>query len=147
MIPVYAKGMHMYFYEVVDKCDEDEAVRLFLEMCTDSPDIKLTEQRIRHAIAEMKGMEAVKSDIGMIEIEHVRTEDEFDAVHLLEHRTGIRYGLEANPWADTLGYPVDERSLSEYGYEKFVSLVLWEMTWFGYDDRTVQEHVSTWETE
>ena len=103
--------------------------------------------RIRHAIAEMKGMEAVKSDIGAIEIEHVRTEDEFDAVHLLEHRTGIRYGLEANPWADTLGYPVDERSLSEYGYEKFVSLVLWEMTWFGYDDRTVQEHVSTWETE
>ena len=57
----------------------------------------------------------------------------------------MTFGLEANPWANTLGYKVDECSLSFYGYEKFVAFVLWEMTWLGYDEKTIQEKVESWD--
>ena len=33
----------MYFYEVIEKCDIEEAVRCFLKMCVNSPDIEHTE--------------------------------------------------------------------------------------------------------
>jgi len=136
----------MYFFEVIEKCDLDRAVGLFLELCVNSPDIRHTEQCIRHALAEMKHMEAVRSDSEVIEISRIRTEtEEYDAVRMLDRTTNIKYGLEINPWKDTLGYCVDESSLAEYGYEKFVSLVLWEMTWFGYDEDAIQEHVKSWD--
>ena len=50
------------------------------------------------------------------------------------------YSLEANPCAKTIGYIVDEKSLSIYGNERFATLVLWEMTWFGYDEETIQKN-------
>ena len=49
------------------------------------------------------------------------------------------YSLEANPCAKTIGYIVDEKSLSIYGNERFATLVLWEMTWFGYDEETIRK--------
>jgi len=58
-----------------------------------------------------------------------------------------RFGLEVNSWADTLGYLVDEKSLSIYGYEAFTALVLWEITWFGFDEETIKNHVSSWEID
>jgi hypothetical protein len=136
----------MYFYEVIEKCDIEEAVRCFLKMCVNSPDIEHTEQCIRHAIADIKAIETVKSDSEVIQIERVKTdEEEYDAVHMVDEASDTKYGLEVNPWKYTLGYTVDEKSLSGYGDEKFVSLVLWEMTWFGYDEKTIQDHVKSWD--
>lgn len=138
----------MYFYEVIEQCDTDAAVRFFLELCTNSPDIQHTEQCIRHTIAELKRMQAVKSDSEIIEIERVSAGNEaYDAVRMHDLADHTQYGLEANPWKATLGYTVDEKSLSEYGKERFAALVLWEMTWFGFDDETVQNHVKSWDTE
>ena len=136
----------MYFYEVIEKCDIEEVVSCFLKMCTNSPDIEHTEQCIRHAIADINAIEPVKSDSEVIQIERVQTdEEEYDAVHMFDEASDTKYGLEINPWKYTLGYTVDEKSLSEYGYEKFVSLALWEMTWFGYDEKTIQDHVKSWD--
>jgi hypothetical protein len=42
---------------------------------------------------------------------------------------------------------VDESSLSFYGYEKYAALVLWEMTWFGFDEETIQERMKTWDED
>ncbi len=47
----------------------------------------------------------------------------------------------------TLGYLVDSSSVSEYGKEKFAVLVLWDMTWFGYDDEKIQAEVMSWKDE
>ena len=134
----------MYFYEVIEKCDIEETVHYFLKMCVNSPDIEHTEQCVRHAIADIKAIEAVKSGSEVIQIEKVKTdEEEYEAVHMFDEASDTKYGLEINPWKYTLGYTVDEKSLSEYGYEKFVSLVLWEMTWFGYDEKTIQDHMKS----
>ena len=70
---------------------------------------------------------------------------EFDVVCLLDINENEIYSVEANPWAKTIGYIVDEESLSVYGYEKFAALVLWEMTWFGYDEKTIQKEIQSWE--
>ena len=32
----------------------------------------------------------------------------------------------------------DDKEIENYEREYFVSLVLWEMTWFGYDEETIQ---------
>lgn len=138
----------MYFYEVIKNCDIDEVVYYFLKLCDNSPDIKRTEKCIRCAISDMKSIQAVKSEYEVIKIERTQTEsEEYDIVHMLDKTTDIKYGLEINPWKYTLGYSVDENSLSNYGYEKYASLVLWEMTWFGYDEATIQAHEKTWEKE
>lgn len=138
----------MYFYEVIKNCDIDEVVYYFLKLCENSTDIKQTEKCIRCAISDMKNIQAVKSKYEVIKIERIQTEsEEYDIVHMLDKTTDVKYGLEINPWKYTLGYSVDENSLSNYGYEKYVSLVLWEMTWFGYDEATIQAHVKKWETE
>ncbi|MGN0655484.1 MAG: DUF6557 family protein [Ruminiclostridium sp.] len=31
--------------------------------------------------------------------------------------------------------------------EKFAALVLWDMTWFGYDDEKIQAEVESWKDE
>lgn len=137
----------MYFYEAIQKCDINELVSYFLKLCKNSPDINHTEKCIRSALSDMKSIQAIKSEHEIIKIERVQTEDEeYDAVFMLDKETDTKFGLEINPWKYTLGYSVDEISLSDYGYEKYVSLVLWEMTWFGYDEKTIQTHVKSWES-
>ena len=34
-----------------------------------------------------------------------------------------------------------KKSLSDYGNEKFTTLILWEITWFGYDEQTIQDRL------
>lgn len=137
----------MYFYQVIKECDKESLVREFLFLCDDSPDIKLTEKAIRDALMSLREMEAKISDKKIIIIEKVISDEifdgEFDRVYVLDTLDNKTYGLEINPWSDTLGYKVDDNSLLFYGYEKFAALVLWEITWFGYDEVTIQERVRT----
>ena len=128
----------MYFYEVIEKCDLELVVQEFLTFCVDSLDIKATEQAIRNAIKTLTRMEAITSDTGILYAGKVEDE-EYDAAYLFDTMEKEVYSIEANPWAETLGYIADEKSLSIYGNEKFVALVLWEMTWFGYDESSIQE--------
>lgn len=70
-----------------------------------------------------------------------------DDVYMLDKSNSEKYALLINPWADTLGYLVDNDSVSEYGEEKFAALVLWDMTWFGYDNEKIQAEVRSWKDE
>lgn len=135
----------MYFYELLNQCDIEVAISMFLEMCVNSPDIKHTEEAVRSAVADMKKLEAKKSDCEILGIERIVSLDEddedYDAAYMYNTNENIKYGFEVAPWDWTLGYMVDETSLSRHGSERFVALVLWEMTWFGYDEETIQEHI------
>lgn len=133
----------MYFYEVIEKSDLELVINEFLSFCDDSPDIKATEQAIRGVIKKLSVMEPVISNAGILYAGRVEDE-EHDAVCLLDITEKEVYSVEANSWAKTIGYIVDEESLSVYGNEKFAALVLWEMTWFGYDDETIQEKIQSW---
>ena len=137
----------MYFYEVIKECDIELVIREFLLLCDASPDIKHTEKLIRNAIMSLYEMEAKTSDKRIIIIEKVTQNeifDEYDRVYVLDTSDNTAYGLEITRWSDTLGYKVDDNSLLFYGYEKLTALVLWEITWFGYDEATIQERVRSW---
>ena len=41
----------IYFYEIIKSCDAESVIHIFLDMCTNSPDIKVTEERIRSALS------------------------------------------------------------------------------------------------
>ena len=136
----------MYFYEVLEKCNLELVIREFLSFCIDSPDIQVTKKRIRNAIGILSETQAIISDTNILIAENVRTENGvYDHVYNFDTSIPIRWGgIDLTPWASTLGYVVDEKSLSIYGNERFVALVLWEMTWFGYDEDSIQEEVDSW---
>lgn len=137
----------MYFYEILEKCDLEFIVQEFLLFCVDDPDIdiKATERAIRNTIKILNETEVIISNTNVLIIEEVENEEEtYDAVHSFDTNEQEYYGIELNPWANTLGYIVDEKSLSSHGKERFAALVLWEMTWFGYDEVSIQEKVKSW---
>lgn len=144
----------IYFHELIKKCDIETIVQKFLLLCKDASDSKLTgkkidinviEKKIRNAIITINEIKPNKSDTGILIIEKVPHKDwTEDNVYLLDTSDGETYAIECTPWADILGYKADEKSLSLYGYEEFVTLVLWEITWFGFDEESIQKEIKSW---
>lgn len=134
----------MYFYEVFGKCDLEVVVQEFLKLAVDSPDINVTEEVFRGAIKNLNEMEPVKSDTEILCIEKIQESGWIDDnVYLLDTTDQKTYVIEASSWANILGCRVDEKSLSDYGNEKFTTLILWEITWFGYDEKTIQDRIKS----
>lgn len=136
----------MYFYEVMKKVDEEAVVREFLTFCEASPDITLTEKSIREAINSIKETEPSISETEIIVTEKAEDDDEaYDRAYILDMSDKVTYGMEITPWAEILGCKVDEKSLSRCGCEHFAALVLWEMTWLGFDNEKNQTEAKAWE--
>ena len=132
----------MYFYEVFGKCDLEVVVHEFLKLAVDSTDINVTEESFRGTIKILGEMEPVKSDTEILFIEKIQERRWLDDnVYLLDTTKHKTYAIEASSWANILGCRVDEKSLSDYGNEKFTTLILWEITWFGYDEKTIQDRL------
>lgn len=132
----------MYFYEVFGKCDLEVVVHEFLKLAVDSPDINVTEEAFRGTIEILGEMQPVKSDTEILFIQKIQERGWIDDnVHLLDTTKQKTYAIEASSWANILGCRVDEKSLSDYGNEKFTTLILWEITWFGYDEKTIQDRL------
>lgn len=47
------------------------------------------------------------------------------------------YGFEFSPWKEVLGYQVDEKSIMELGKACILAGVIYEMTFFGFDETQV----------
>lgn len=134
----------MYFYEVFGKCDLEVVVDEFLKLAVDSPDINVTEEVFRGAIKILNEMEPEKSDTEILCIEKIQESGWIDDnVYLLDTTDQKTYAIEASSWANILGCRVDEKSLSDYGNEKFTTLILWEITWFGYDEKAIQDRLKS----
>ena len=50
----------------------------------------------------------------------------------------VTYAIELCHWAEWLGMEVLDKSLEEYGHHYFLANCLWEMTWFGFTEDTIQ---------
>ena len=134
----------MYFYEVFGKCDLEVVVQELLKLAVDSPDINFTEEVFRGAIKILNEMEPEKSDTEILCIEKNQESGWIDDnVYLLDTTDQKTYAIEASSWANILGCREDEKSLSDYGNEKFTTLILWEITWFGYDEQTIQDRLKS----
>lgn len=139
----------MYFYEVVELCNEKILIDEFLELCTDSPNIQHTKEIFITFLKNLKEVEPNISDKMTIFIEQQKALDGsfYESVHALCENDPEKYGLEINPWADTLGYLTDKNSIEKYGLEVYTAFVLWEMTWFGFDEESIQKKVKEWNEE
>lgn len=136
----------MYFYEVLELCDEKVLTEKFLKLCTESPDLQHTKEVFISFLHDLKRITPNSSGKMTIFIEQVYAVDGSlcDVVYGAYEDDPERYGFELNPWADTLGYSADKNSLDKYGTELFTALVLWEMTWFGYDEDSIRKKVEEW---
>lgn len=142
----WAIGGVMHFYEVLELCNENILTDEFLKLCTDSPDIQHTKEVF---ISFLKNLKKAKPNISNKMTIFIEQKKDFDgsfyeAVHALRENDPEKYGLEINPWTDTLGYRTDKDSIDKYGVEVYTALVLWEMTWFGFDEDSIQQKVKEW---
>ena len=58
-------------------------------------------------------------------------------------KTGGKYKNGNDKWWRIYWCRVDEKSLSDYGNEKFTTLILWKITWFGYDEKMIQDRLKS----
>ena len=138
----------MYFYELISKCNTENVIRGFIDRFDNEPDMNVskTENSIKSALQDMVSIVPVIDNGKVLKIEKVQTEDEtYDEAYMLDTDENEKYGIVINPWADTLGYLIDDDSLNTYGIDKFVVLVLWEMTWFGYSEEVIRKKVESWD--
>ena len=142
-------GETMYFYEVIRSCDECALTDEFLGLCKNSPDLQHTREAFEGCLRTLKSIKPETDDKAVIEIEKITLLDGSlgDNVCARFEDDPEKYGLEINPWADTLGYRADEKSVSKYGAETFAALVIWEMTWFGFDEQSIQQRVGQWDED
>ena len=68
-------------------------------------------------------------------------------VYLLDRSDNKTYSIEAVPWDEVLGYTVDEASIAKYGDVKFTALVLYEMTYFGFSEKQIQNTIKAFNDE
>lgn len=50
----------------------------------------------------------------------------------------INYGIELDAWSNIVGCEIYDKSIKKHGIDKCVACILYEMTWFGFDEETVQ---------
>jgi tetratricopeptide (TPR) repeat protein len=55
------------------------------------------------------------------------------------------YGLAITPWGEWLGMDVSGTAIEDYSDEEIISHCLWEMTFYGYSQKTIQKMVEGWE--
>lgn len=135
----------MYFYEVVAKCDEGVLINEFLAMCSESPDTQKTKECFCAFLESVKALTPKLNDKATIicrRVNDFKEGETYDSVNALFEGENESYSLLGIPWAELLGYKADESCVHEYGEERFAALVMWEMTWFGYDEQTVNERIA-----
>jgi hypothetical protein len=50
----------------------------------------------------------------------------------------VTFGLDFKPWNEWLGMNLEPNSLEEFSFEEIVAHCLWEMTFYGFDQTTIQ---------
>lgn len=137
----------MYFYEILASGDKNLIIKEFLKLFDKSVDFNINAKSIADTIETITELKPNLSENYIIYIEEAKDfleEFVYDYVYISDKDKSQKYGMVIKPWADTIGYIVDDCSLKKYGVEKFAALVLWEMTWFGYDEKTIQAKVKSW---
>lgn len=137
----------MYFYELLQKCDESVLTDEFIKLCADSPDPEHTKKAFCGFLEDLKKLKPETDDCAHLHFDKIEGIDgkPYDDVSALFEDKPEKYSLIAIPWNEVLGYRADEICTGEYGREYAAALVLWEMTWLGYDERSVRERLAEWD--
>lgn len=140
----------MYFQQVLKRCDEIKLVCELLAIikCQDKCSVN---KNIRDALKTLSQKTPKKSDNEVLFIEQLKDrQDEGENlynVYLLDRSDKKTYSIEAVPWDEVLGYAVDEVGIAKYGDVKFTALVLYEMTYFGFSEKQIQNTIKAFSDE
>lgn len=132
----------MYFADLLTSIDKELCIQEFLKICGGAPNINRLIDVLNQAIENMKHLRPIYSVTSTIHIGRAEDQSEtYDYAYLIEDGDDEHeYSFEIVSWAEVLGYRIDDKELENYDREYYASLVLWEMTWFGYDEETIQRH-------
>ena len=136
----------LYFSDLIKDVDVEKCVEEFLVRCDDAPDIDALREALYQMIDILKSKQPKYADNCVIHIGHIEDEDEsYDYAYLLEKKDGqiYEYSFEAVPWDDVLGYALDMMEFQKYDNAYYAMLVIWEITWFGYDEETIQNKMKS----
>jgi hypothetical protein len=50
----------------------------------------------------------------------------------------VTFGLDFKPWNEWLGMHLEPNSLEQFSHDEIVAHCLWEMTFYGFDQTTIQ---------
>ncbi len=136
----------MYFYEILHACEETVLTEEFLKLCTGSPDLQQTREIFTEFLKNIKSLAPEISDEWTLFMSHVQTKEEnYEDVYAKNTHDPEKFGIEITPWKEVLGWIVSPEALASFEKETFTAAVLWEITWFGYDEETIQARVESWE--
>lgn len=82
--------------------------------------------------AELAPLPGIITAKGIDELTVDETEQTARAIQLPQ-----RYAFELSPWCEVLGYEIDIANAREVGVAAFCAAVLYEMTFFGFDEKVV----------
>jgi len=139
----------MYFYEVLHACNDSALTEEFLKLCQNSPDLNHTRKVFTQFLKNIKSLEPELSEKWMLFITKEQAQDGQDDIHVYARNPheNENFGIEITPWKEVLGWSINPDSLASFDREVLTAAVLWEITWFGYDEETIQERVRSWNTE
>ena len=123
---------------------EDVATALVLEY----PDLGKGLKGYRKAFDALQKKEPVKTEFTIC-IEQC-AEDEnpnelFKYVFAVRPQDNINWGLCLIPWNECLGMQVSENTLRQFTPPQIVACVVWELTYFGFDEKTIKAQVQKWD--
>lgn len=71
------------------------------------------------------------------EFKYMNNEPDF-----VEVKTEVSYGLEYTDWAEWLGMDIEKLTLKNYSTVDIVAHCLWEMTFCGFDQKTIRDNMN-----
>ena len=141
----------MYYIELLKMADINNVASIFLRQYDHLPRKRRIRRKLRNkikkAVDDILNCQVEFSDDMIIQLYDINDDDgifQYVDVSGIEAKTDTVYSLVATPWSQIAGYPVDESSIAVYGTDKTAALILWEITFLGFDNDTIQKKVAGW---
>lgn len=127
------------FATIVASVDFDKVFDIIATQYPDQADGREKYNEVFNRIHSMTPLKHNLTDI-IINIEKVTEDDKtwYD-VHGKVHNKPYRYSIEFDPWINWISYFVSQTTLDSLTYEEIVAHCLWEMTYYGFDEKTIQD--------
>lgn len=107
------------------------------------------EEKILGVIHEIVNSDASTSENCLLHVDYLPPDGEEDEaswdIYTTQEGNDSKYDVTLVPRSEQIGYSVDENCLSKYKLNDVAAAILWEITFFGWDEKTqtakVKEHI------
>ncbi len=74
-------------------------------------------------------------DCGTLKLKHIKGND----VDVTSFGNGEERGITTAPWAEVLGMSVEKQTLAQFTQPEIAAIVLWVITFYGFDEETIKK--------